>query len=991
MAADLARSGLSKPTEAEGYLEELARTGIVPPLAMLPKVADPDAALLGLVRLAGQAERLKALDQDGWQRLMVVLGGSVALGEHLVRHPEHLAALDQPADLALHAQGGADSAAITPGQQAMRALLLQAVGADPAAARPVAEGPEVEPLRRAYRRQLLQVAAFDLSAPDPLQVLDLVGRALADLATGVLEAALALARVQVADHQLVDLTVIGLGKTGGRELNYVSDVDVLYVAEPASPEVDEARALLIGSQLAVALQKACSAPGREPVIWQVDPNLRPEGKAGPLVRTLASHKAYYQKWAETWEFQALLKARPVAGVAELGQCFMALIRPLVWEAAARPGFVTDAQTMRRRVEAELAPGKAEREIKLGAGGLRDVEFTVQLLQLVHGRTDPSLRSATTLLALEALTAGGYVGRDAAAALARCYRLERVLEHRLQLRRLRRTHLLPKGPGEQRWLARGAGLEPATAANLVDTWKATRRQVRALQQQLYYRPLLPQTASLSAGEARLAPDAARARLAGLGYRDPDGAMRHIAALTAGVTRRSAIQRQLLPVMLGWLAEGADPDAGLLAFRQLSDELGASPWFLRSLRDSAGAAQRLSTVLSASRYVSHSLAKSPEAAAWFSQDQDLLPRPLADLLGQLGSILKRQDSAETAAMAVRALRRRELTRVGVGIVLGLIEPDAAYQAISDAADLALAGALRIVQDLAEPAPPTRLAIIAMGSLGGGEMSLASDADVLFVHQPLEGADVAAAQAAAVSMAGQVRGLLGKVGPEPALEVDPDLRPEGRSGPVARTVAAYQEYYERWAQAWERQALLRARPVAGDPAVTSQFMAMAEQVRYREGGVDGDGLTELRLLKARIDSERLPRGVEPKRHLKLGPGGLLDVQWVAQLFQLQHAAQYPALRVTGTVAALQACATEGLIAADDVAKLVKSWRQAMAIRTANVLWSGRLGPAADLMPSEARQLEGVARLLGYPAGSGGQLPEDRARLARRARAVFERLFYS
>ena len=246
-----------------------------------------------------------------------------------------------------------------------------------------------------------------------------------------------------------------MGKTGGGELNYVSDVDVIFVAEPADG-VDEDTALRVGTALATATMRACSAPTAEGSLWPVDAALRPEGKQGPLVRTISSHKAYYERWAKTWEFQALLKAWVSAGDKEIGLRYKAEISPLVWEAAGRDNFVEDVQAMRRRVEQHVPANEAARQLKLGPGGLRDVEFSVQLLQLVHGRTDPSLRSATTLEALSALARGGYVGRDDAAILDRAYRHLRCLEHRIQLHRLRRTHLMPVAESDLRRLGRAMG-------------------------------------------------------------------------------------------------------------------------------------------------------------------------------------------------------------------------------------------------------------------------------------------------------------------------------------------------------------------------------------------------------------------------------------------------------------------------------------------------------------------------------------------------------
>ncbi|MDR2454280.1 MAG: bifunctional [glutamine synthetase] adenylyltransferase/[glutamine synthetase]-adenylyl-L-tyrosine phosphorylase, partial [Bifidobacteriaceae bacterium] len=501
--AALARTGLEDPSRAEALLAELAAAGAAPAIERLGSVADPDLALLALARIAARPPGRAALaglaaEPRAYQRLLAVVGGSAALGDHLVRHPEHLAALAEP-DLLRDAApppGGAAS----PQQAWLRARLLRAVGADPAALAPVAATGAPEPLRLAYRELLLRIAAQDLACETPAELFPQVGMALADLATGVLEAALAVARAQVEGQAEARLAVVAMGKTGGRELNYVSDVDVIYVAEPAAG-IAEGRALEVAAQLAGALQRVVFGTALEPPIWQVDPNLRPEGKNGPLVRTLASHLAYYKKWAQTWEFQALLKARPAAGDAALGMAYYQATRPFVWGAVESPNFVEDAQAMRRRVEEHVPPAEADRQLKLGPGGLRDVEFSVQLLQLVHGRGDQSLRVAGTLPALDALCAAGYVGRAPAARLSQCYRFLRVLEHRLQLHRLKRTHLMPTAPADWRRLSRAAG-SPGADGALERAWRETRREVRSLHEELYYRPLLPATAKLSAGEAVL---------------------------------------------------------------------------------------------------------------------------------------------------------------------------------------------------------------------------------------------------------------------------------------------------------------------------------------------------------------------------------------------------------------------------------------------------------------------------------------------------------
>lgn len=965
-----------------------------PLLAGLAQAADPDQALIGLARLAevlapDEVEAAALLEQLVTQerartRLFTILGSSLALTDELVRRPELVRPLVDPA---LQPQPGLP----------VRTELLRSVGADPAAPVPIASsgGPDaIDALRRAYRTCLIRVAATDLSNPQPATILHIVTSALADLAVAALEAALAIARAGTPGHEQVRLAVIALGKTGGRELNYVSDVDVMYVAEPASG-LSDAETVRIGTRLAAAVARVCGSPSSEPALWVVDANLRPEGKDGPLVRSLASYLQYYQRWAKTWEFQALLKARHGAGDSELGEQFVAATRPLVWNAASRENFVDDSQAMRRRVEANIPPAESERQLKLGAGGLRDVEFTVQLLQLVHGRADETVRSPNTLEALEALTSAGYVGRTEAAELDHAYRLLRVLEHRIQVHRMRRSHLIPTGEADLRRLGRSLGFAKDAAASLQRLWRDMRRTVRSLHERIYYRPLLPATAQLSPDEASLKPEAARARLASVGYRDPAAALRHITALTEGVSRRAAIQRQLLPVMIGWFAEGADPDAGLAAFRRLSDELGTTHWYLGLLRDSGVAARRLAQLLSTSVLVAEALVRSPDSVRWLADDSTLAPVSRERLETEIAAVITRDHDPEDAMTIVRSIRRRESARMAAAQLLAVAPPDGVAQGLADSADVLLAAALEVA--LASVAAehgleriPTRFAVIAMGRLGGREIGYGSDADVMFVHDPDPGTDGdGEVTKLAVQVAATLRSLLAKTGTEPGLEVDADLRPEGRNGPLVRSLASYAEYYARWSDPWEVQALLRARPVAGDPALGAEFVHLIDPYRYPQAGLDASTIKEIQRIKARVEAERLPRGADPARHLKLGRGGLADIEWTVQLLQMRDGARHAGLRTTSTLDALYAARDEGLIGSDDTATLAASWTLASQLRNAIALATGRLTSAkVDVLPHDRRELAGVARVLGY--GGGAVVEEVWLRTARRARQVVERLFY-
>ncbi|MEU5675781.1 bifunctional [glutamine synthetase] adenylyltransferase/[glutamine synthetase]-adenylyl-L-tyrosine phosphorylase [Streptomyces rochei] len=984
----LLRHGFTDPSAAERLLDavELAAVRDDPVLLeALGATADPDLALHGLVRLLeaqpDPTARRELLDtliaaKPLRDRLLGVLGASEALADHLARHAGDWRALVTYEPRDLH-RGVEDFE------------------------RGLAEADDPVSLRVAYRRCLLSIAARDVCGT--IDVAETAAE-LADLATATLRAALALAEAAAPeDAALCRLAVIAMGKCGGHELNYVSDVDVIFVGE-AVEGADEPRALRAATALASHLMRICSETTVEGSIWPVDANLRPEGRNGPLVRTLSSHLAYYQRWAKTWEFQALLKARPVAGDPGLGAEYVAALQPLVWQAADRENFVPDVQKMRRRVVENIPAAEVDRQLKLGPGGLRDVEFAVQLLQLVHGRADTSLHSGTTLDALEALAAGGYVGRADAAQLDEAYRFLRSMEHRIQLHRLRRTHLVPDDEADLRRLGRSLGLRTDPVAGLLRAWKRHASVVRRLHEKLFYRPLLDAVAQLAPGEARLSAEAARERMVALGYADPAAALRHLEALASGVTRKAAIQRTLLPVLLGWFADSADPDAGLLNFRKVSDALGKTPWYLRLLRDEGAAAENLARVLSAGRLAPDLLMRAPEAVALLGDGNagGLAPRGRAQLEQETLAAVRRADGAVQAVAAVRGVRRRELFRTAAADIVGSYgteaQPVEADQgalvdrvgaAVSDLTAATLAGTLRaVVREGWGDTLPTRFAIIGMGRFGGHELGYGSDADVLFVHEPRDGADEREAADAANKVVSEMRRLLQVPSADPPLLIDADLRPEGKSGPLVRTLKSYEAYYRRWSLVWERHALLRAEFVAGDEDLGRRFIELVDPLRYPAGGLDDDAVREIRRLKARMESERLPRGADPKLHAKLGPGGLSDVEWTVQLMQLRHGHEEAGLRTTRTRAALAAACEAGLISTENATTLDEAWVLATRVRNAVMLVRGRAG---DTFPTDPRELAAVGRYLGHGPGHAGDMLDEYRRTARRARAVVDELFYA
>ena len=947
----------------------------------LSRAPDADAALLALGRLADAGESDWAelnsrllTDRPLRGRLLGVLGSSLALGDHVVAHPQSWRLLAGDIDLATREQ------LRTAFVEAARAVEID---------RGVSSA--VPALRDLYRDRLLMLAALDVASTVEneavLPFVEVVAH-LSDLADAALEAALTVAtRAICAEGPPPRLAVIAMGKCGARELNYVSDVDVIFVGEDAGDDL--ATATRVAGEM---MRFAADA------FFEVDAALRPEGKRGQLVRTLESHIAYYQRWAKTWEFQALLKARPAAGDPELGRSYVEALMPMVWTACDRADFVPEVQAMRRRVEELVPAGVRSREIKLGTGGLRDVEFAVQLLQLVHGRNDDSLHVASTVDALAALGEGGYIGRDDTANMTASYEFLRLLEHRLQLQRLKRTHMLPDDNDDEayRWLARAAHVRPDgrhdAAGVLREELKRQSMRVSRLHAKLFYQPLLESVGQPAVGiGVGMSAEAAERQLAALGYEGPQSALTHLAALTGHSGRRGTVQQVLLPTLLDWLSDTPDPDAGLLAYRRISEELAEQRWYLSTLRDEGAVAKRLMRVLGTSAYIPELLMRAPEVIQLYADGPsgpkllDGGPDSVAKAL--VASVGRYRDPVRGIA-AARTLRRRELARVASADVLGLLDVTDVCKALTSVWVAVLQAALDAVikANTPETGVPARIAVIGMGRLGGRELGYGSDADVMFVCEPTAGVEDSVAVRWSVGIADQVKALLGTPSADPPLAVDTGLRPEGRSGPLVRTLASYAAYYGQWAQPWEIQALLRAHRVAGDLDLGERFLLMADKTRYPAGGVSAEAVQEIRRIKARVDAERLPRGADPNTHTKLGRGGLADVEWTVQLLQLRYAHEVPALHNTSTLESLDAIGAAELVAEGDVDLLRDAWLTATRARNALVLVRGK---PTDQLPGPGRQLNAVALAAGWGSDDGGEFLDNYLRVTRRAKSVVLKIF--
>ena len=793
--------------------------------------------------------------------------------------------------------------------------------------------------------EYLRIAARDLIGLDHLPT---VGANLARLAADVLESC---GQLVAADR----LAVIAMGKLGGAELNYSSDIDLMFVGD-GQPDELEAQARAIND-----LARRC---------FRVDANLRPEGRDGPLVRTIESYEAYWDRWAEPWEFQALLKARPVAGDRALGARFHETAQRWLWSHPFRSEDLRSLRAMKQRAEHEVARrGLGDRELKRGPGGIRDIEFTVQLLQLVHGHADRGLRSATTLVALAEMTAAGYIDPDDGARLADAYTLLRTVEHRLQLVDEQQVHTVPTDPGALDHLARVLGYRDVPEGTASDQFERMLRHhqlaVRAIHQRVYFRPLLE---AFATGDGALSPEAAVARLQAFGFTDALRTQAAVRELTRGLNRSSRLMQQMLPLMLDWLSSSPDPDLGLLQLRNLLTGPQRQATLIEAFRESPEAAQRLCTILGTSRLLGDVLARNPDLVVRLPEPDRLATRPRAELVVSASQLITWRTSGTARQEALRRWNDRHRLGVAARDVLGTADVCTVGRDLTSLAEATVEAALTSL------APTLPFAVIALGRFGGAELSYASDLDVIFVF---DGTGSAYREADRIAT-GLLRFVGGATPAERIYEIDADLRPEGRQGSMARSLEAFRSYWESYAQVWERQAMLRARPVAGDHELGWRLLDQLDPV-IRQGGLSAEDTREIRRMKARIERERIPAGEDPAFHLKLGRGSLSDVEFTAQLLQLRHG-----VAATGTVDALERLVRADALDPDDADILIEAYR--FCERTRNRWFLVNSAPG-DALPSRPDELLWLARSLDLTAT---ELRESYRRVTRRARRVVERVFY-
>lgn len=863
----------------------------------LSTAADPELARLALSRVGEDPGVREVLAREDVLAVAVrVLGFSTAAADFLVAHPEEISVF---ADVRARTRAELDA------ELADDVERLGAVGG----------------LRRFRKRAMLRIASRDLGEAS---FEDIVAEI-----TAVAESCLAR-----ASEDATGLALIALGKLGGRELNYSSDVDLVFVPGETSGGTRADRS-------AAALIRLLSEPTEEGVALRVDPTLRPGGRGGALTRSLGAMREYYASTAATWERQALLKARPVAGDVELGQEFVEVVAPFVYPEVLAPRAIDEVRQVKVRLEEYVrARGKAAVEVKRGWGGIRDIEFAVQLLQIVHGRRDERLREPNTLAALDALASSGYVAEADADALAAAYRFLRTVEHRLQIVRDLQTHELPSDRAARSTLARSLGFSGLDG--LQAEYERQTALVRGLHERLFYRPLLEAFAGPRAPRPGVDRLATEELLAGLGFQRPSQAFGVLDRLVDPSTRLGKVLEHLFPLVAPPLALAADPDAALVRMERVAGAIGGDHEVPDVLAGDPGAAVRLGHVVSASSFASDLLVANPRSV-----------RALTDRAGP-------HDAAGSLVSVAARYASREL------------EPKDVGAALSDVADDVVRAAMKAAQ------ADVPFAVIGLGKLGAQELNFASDLDVVFVYDG-EGPDEFRS---GVEIAEQVIAGIRAAGWEP----DADLRPEGRSGPLAKSFAGYLEYWERYAETWEFQSLLRARLVAGDEGLGMRFRSFASDFAYPEY-LPLERASEIRRMRERIELERVRPPEAARFHFKLGYGSLADVQFAVELSLMRFGGAHPEIRTTRTLEAIERLAQARLI--EDGVALALGEAFVFLNDVKNALEVDRR-VHAEAIPAAPDEQLALARRLGFEEYPRQTFMQEYRRITRRARRAMDRVFY-
>src|SRR6266850_2253639 len=642
-----------------------------------------------------------------------------------------------------------------------------------------------------------------------------------------------------------EFAILALGKLGGGELNHSSDVDILFLYSDEGQLTPHISYHQFFNRLGNKILETFSKPHPAGSLFRADLRLRPEGSAGPLARSLESMENYYAGFGETWERIALIKARGIAGSRELAYDFLRLHQPFIYPKSPTPDLLEEIANIKHRIERDVVgPEKLDRDVKLGRGGIRDIEFVVQTLQLIHGARNPFLQEPSMLKALRALRELDLLPREDVLALDDAYRFLRRVEHRLQIEAEQQTHTVPDEPDPLSRLAHS--LRFASASDFTAALHNRMGSVRPIFQRIISgSPAQPAKITIE-----FFKDAKRAEKA-LRELERGATSFHVA------TRTRQIFQRLRPILLDWIAKTADPDATLNQFLRFVETYGLRSLLFELLVTNPKLLELVVKTFDASRSAGDLLIRRPQLLEDITRDPTFdEPRSVEENLGRLDSLGASANNLDP----IRAYRQRQLLRIILRDVLGLVQPAATFVELSDVAEACLVFVAKLLAS-------EQLTIIALGKFGGREISYGADLDVLFI-----GEDVRAAQNLMTAMA------------QPTAEgniwaLDARLRPEGEKGPVVCSLETYESYYATRAQLWELQALTRARSISGP--WQHEFMEIAKRAWCR-AGQDAGLFIKIDDMLQRIRRDRGSRS--DFLDLKTGAGGIIEAEFLVQALQMR-----------------------------------------------------------------------------------------------------------
>jgi glutamate-ammonia-ligase adenylyltransferase len=837
--------------------------------------------------------------------------------------------------------------------------------------------------------------------------------------------------------------VLALGKLGGSELNFSSDVDVMYLYAADSEETaggprGTLQAREFFTRLAELITRALQEVTPSGFAFRVDLRLRPEGVNGPIVNGLNDALIYYEAYGQTWERSALIQARPIAGELDLGERFLREVRPFIYRRYLDYTTIADMKDMKARVESQMGEKVGRGNVKLSRGGIREIEFLVQVLQLVHGGRDERVRGRGSLPTLGKLTQAGYLPADEGEALMQAYRFLRNVEHKIQIVHQRQTHMVPADGREQETLARRLGYRgDGVAAQLWADLNRHMDRVRRAFDKLFYEPAAETQRSADAEVIDLlqtldSREASVRRLQALGFAQPETSYDDLLLLRDGPASaparagRKKVLYEIAPSSLRIILQSADPDLALRNVATFISSVGARTSFLALLRENPGTLRMLVDLFGGSQFLANAFIRRPELLDTLVRaDLVRVHRTAEDLGAELQTLLPRAGDFEESLDIMRRFRNQEFLRIGINDLQSVLRPGEVSTEITALAEVCLRSACAIAaRDICArygcAELPGQMVVLALGKLGGKELNYNSDLDLIFVYDeaqpgPLNhhvvGDGLQETSAASQRRAGPGASAGAQPLPVSAHEffsklaqrlitvlqittregivyrIDTRLRPSGRSGPLVSSLEGFRRYHETSAQLWERQALIKARSVAGIPALQERVSAIVTDFVYR-APLTANDVGEIRRLRWRMEQE-LAKESRERVNIKTGRGGLVDVEFLTQMLQLHCGAREPRVRIGNTLGALEALAQIGVLPADDHAILVDGYR--FLRRVENSLRLAYDRPVEDLDRTHM-ELRPLAKRMGYVGttdGIGEQLWRDYSVRREAIRACFERWF--